>query len=603
MRRSKVWLGAVAMLALAGCGDDTTPSGSGGSAGSGGGATGTTATTTSSGASVASTGVGTGSSGAGGEGTGGDASGGGGSGGGSSTGIQITWEPCPLFSNGDPGPTVECATIAVPSHWDDLASPPIDFFVKRVPASVQPARAQVWYLQGGPGYGGDDFDPLAEIFIDVSPDVDQYIPDHRGTARSSRLGCAGEAPGSPGGTQLVDDEWDACFSELEATWGDALTGFSMTNAARDVGEVIAATRADGQQVVVFGGSYGSAWANRYLTLYPDQPTAVGMSAVAVNTQLDAIDRWFDGLGERWMDLCSADSRCRTRLGDDAWATMTETLDAFDGGSCPEVSAMGFNRRLFQQIFASFYYAWNERALIAPLVYRLGRCNAEDVAAIEHFAILISTPPPPKPNDDYFSILLSGVVTLSEFWSDPPPTLAEIDAFRDGANVALGLPEIFAAHDDAWPRYELDETAGVLAPPADHMLLFSGDLDFTPAEAREATIAHFEGPTRPFVLLPRSAHTLFANPVVGGPPCGFTLLRQLIDDPEGDIDTGCAENIQPIQLDPPADLSQIYLGVADAWGDSVVSGAQPSSGGAPTIPSRLYRELTFVREQLARSGGR
>jgi pimeloyl-ACP methyl ester carboxylesterase len=588
MRAGIVGLGFAALVVGVGCGDDgETTVGSGGADGSGA-AGATTGSSTASGSSVATT------SGAGGEGEGG-------SGGAATIDLSIEWEPCPLYSNGQEGRTVECATIQVPSKWDDPASERIDFFVKRVPALEQPARAQVWYLQGGPGYGGDAFDPLADIYDDVVTDVDQYIPDHRGTARSSRLGCYAELPESVGGPAITSIEWTTCFEELRETWGDALEGFNVTNAARDVGEVIAATRAEDQQVIVFGGSYGSIWANRYLVLYPDQPTAVGMSALAIHTQLDSMDRWFNGLGERWMAACAEDEVCGERLGPDPWATMTETLDDLDAGSCPRISN-AFDRRTLQQIWTSFYYGWGERALIAPMVYRIDRCADEDVAAFDHLFDLLTTPEPADPTAGYFSLLLSGTITLSELWSDPPPTVEEIDAYRDEANVAHGLPGVFAAQYDAWPRYTPDEHAGALAPPADHMLLFSGDFDFIPQEARQATIDHFESDTRPFLLLPRASHGLGASPIVGELSCGLQLVQSFISDPEGtaDLDASCLDRIAPIDWDPSgAPVTADYLGVDDAWdGAPVVKKADQSYGKpSPPIPWRVERELAPVRERL------
>src|SRR5262245_6498336 len=113
MRRS-IRLGWVlAAVTAAGCGDDgDTSSATGG--GAGGGSTVTSAAASSTGAGVGSTG--------GSDTGGGTGDGGGGAGGGAAIELDITWEPCPLYSDGSEGRTVECATIAVPSKWDDPSS-------------------------------------------------------------------------------------------------------------------------------------------------------------------------------------------------------------------------------------------------------------------------------------------------------------------------------------------------------------------------------------------------------------------------------------------------------------------------------------------------
>lgn len=583
MRVEIGWVGLLALVA-AGCGDDTSPVGSGG-----GGGTASTAVSASSSETDASA---SGSTGVG-----------GGGGADIDVDLEIQWEPCPIYSNGQEGRTVECATIPVPVKWDDPASQRIDLFVKRVPALEQPARAQVWYLQGGPGYAGDAFDPLADLYDDVVTDVDQYIPDHRGTGRSTRLGCYAERPESVGHEQIVASEWDNCLEEVQETWGDALEGFNVTNAARDLGQLIEATRAEGQQVIVFGGSYGTVWANRYLTLYPDQPTAVGMSGLAVNTHLDDFDHWFNELGESWMTACAEDEVCAERLGPDPWATMTEVLDDLDAGACPLVGGAGFDRRTLQQIWAQFNYGWGERTLIAPMVYRIGRCSPEDVAVFDHLFQFLTEPQPADPTAAYYSMVLSGYITVSELWSDPPPTLEEIEAFRDEANMAHGLPGRYAQAYEYWPRYEPDAHTGELATPIEHMLMFTGEFDFIPGSTREATIAHFESETRPFFLLPGGSHTLGGSPVPGELSCGLQLVQSFITDPEGTatIDASCLDRVAPIAWDPSGTaVVADYLGVVDAWdgGPTVDKKASDVHKPIPPVPWRAENALARMRENLA-----
>jgi hypothetical protein len=88
--------------------------------------------------------------------------------------------PCPLYSGKKQG-LAECATFAVPldwSHGDDGVH--IDLFVKRIAAHAK-ARGSIWLLAGGPGGAGDDLEWLAETLAFLQPDLDVYLPDHRGT--------------------------------------------------------------------------------------------------------------------------------------------------------------------------------------------------------------------------------------------------------------------------------------------------------------------------------------------------------------------------------------------------------------------------------------
>jgi pimeloyl-ACP methyl ester carboxylesterase len=515
--------------------------------------------------------------------SGGSGGGGGGAGGGD---LTIEWLPCPLDSNQPFGADAECAAIDVPAFWDEPGRGVVTFFVKRKLASVEPSRGQAWFLNGGPGYSGADFESLAQNIAEVSPDVDVYMPDHRGVGRSSRLSCASaEDEASDEGANISIAEMPACLDELGRTWGERLDGFTMTQAARDVGEVIARTRSEGQFVLVYGGSYGSAWANRYLQIYPDQPDAAILDAIAINSRLSDIDRWFDGLGKRWMDLCAADATCGSKLGSDPWATMTAALEGLEGGACPEVSAMGFDRRLLQSVWASFFYDATLRPAIAPLVYRLARCAPEDVDAFATFSLALG-PPPSDTKSTLFSLILSAHVSLSEFWEVPAPALRELEAFRDTANVAHGLATQFAAYDTPWPRHPLDEHAGKLAETGARLLLLHGEYDFIPMSAVQPVVDHFEGPRSTFVIMPGTTHSTFQSPTSSGlASCGGHLLKLMIDDPTAAPDLGCVGEVLPPSFELDPGYAPALFGSADAWEGGA---AGPPPAAPPPLEVALRR---------------
>ncbi|XXX73353.1 alpha/beta fold hydrolase [Sorangium sp. So ce134] len=597
--RASLLCGAMAILlaqGMLGCGDDTDPggtessssstSGIGGSGGQGGnGGEG------GSGGDGGNGGGGEGGSG----GDGGNGGGGGGEGGngGNGGGDAIAWTPCSLLTDGT-GEDAECAEIPVPLHWDQPEGKTITFFVKRKLAAAQPSRGQLWLLNGGPGYSGADFEPLVQFLAGVDPTLDLYMPDHRGTGRSSRLGCAdGETPESEAGSYLTDAEMAACLPSIKAALGDDIQGFTVSNAARDVGEIIARTRAPGGEVIVFGGSYGSIWGHRYLQLYPDQPTAVSLTALAVNSHLSDLEIWLNDLGQRYMALCGADAFCSDKLGADPWATMTETLDAFDEGACPEVAALGYDRPLFQVLFAQFFYQWAARPLIPALIYRLDRCAPADVAAFTHLAelLLAPLPEPLPPTQRFYSPVLRNNITLSELWADPPPSLAEVNAFLAEANVALGLMDDAAAIRESWPLYTPDAYAGQWAATSVPLLLLQGELDFIPSAIPEAVESHFTGPNQTFVMLPRAPHTLESPTGSTGGSCDLEILLQFLADPEAPLDTSCTEEILPLEFSVVPALSAAYLGTEDAWeGDP---GAERRAPHAP-LPPEHERAIARVR---------
>lgn len=523
----------LAVVAFVGCGDDSAPVGGGGGNGSGGEP---------------------GSGGSGGEPSQGGA-------GGAQAGLDIEWHDCPVNSNQMNGDGAECAAIKVPLDWSNPDGEKIDFFVKRLLAENQPSRGQLWLLNGGPGYSGADFEGLFQAGT-----IDIYLPDHRGVGRSSRLSCPdGESDLSEAGYVVVDEEMPACLDALEREWGDRLDHFTLSNAARDVGEVIRATKLPDDDIVIYGGSYGTVWANRLMVLYPGEQGAVVLDAVANDANLDRMDVWLNDLGKNWMDACGADTFCASKLGPDPWATMTTALDALDAGDCPGVSDLGIDRRTLQEWFTALFYQWQFRPLIAPMVYRLARCDASDVDAFQNLLPAFTTQEDPTVKDRFFSRMLSAHVALSELWTVPAPTAAEISAFRDTANVSHFVPTQLTTVQPGWPVYPLDAAFGLSGDTETPVLILHGQFDFIPQSVADAAAAHFTGPAQTLVTIPNAPHGTFQAPVVGGGPgCASQIFSQFIANPSDPLDTSCTEDVVPLDFEVDTTLSGAIFGTNDAY---------------------------------------
>src|SRR5688572_32273713 len=102
------------------------------------------------------------------------------------------WEPCV----DDEPPAVQCAWVEVPVDHGDPDGPTRTLAVRRIPA-LEPARGQLWYVDGGPGDSGTaDLATVAEVHP-LFPDLDLVAFDVRGVGQSGRLGCpVQEAPDS-----------------------------------------------------------------------------------------------------------------------------------------------------------------------------------------------------------------------------------------------------------------------------------------------------------------------------------------------------------------------------------------------------------------------
>lgn len=535
-RSSLVFFLSSLFAVIAACADDTSPlqgGGGGGGESAQGGAGGTSAQ--------------------------GGAGGSGGAGG--WAGLDIEWEPCSADSDENTGDDALCATIPVPLDWNDPNGDTIDFFVKKLPAAMPPARGQLWLLNGGPGYSGADFEGRF-----IAQSVDIYLPDHRGTGRSSRLACPdAETAGSSSGIAVDQSEIAACVQPLVDTWGDKLSGFTTTQAARDIGEVIRATRGPDDVLFLYGASYGSEWANRYLQLYPTDPTGVIFDGVAIGATLDKIDAWENDLGQRWMGFCGDDALCSSKLGPDPWATMTETLDDFDAGACWQVSQIGYDRHALQELWSFFFYVWDYRPLIAPMVYRLKRCDASDVHFYDHLFAATTGPAANTASERLHSRMLSVHVTLSELWASPPPSLQEILDFRETANVAHFLPTMFATVQPQWPVYPHDEYTGHYAVTDVPVLSLHGDLDFIAQSIADGVADHYAGPHQTHVTVPRSPHGTFGAPQAdGSQTCASRLFSAFLHDPTAELDTSCLSGVAPLDFSVPADLSSAFFGTADVW---------------------------------------
>lgn len=554
------------LLAASGCGDDSTAPQGGGGQGAGGGSTPTTSTSTT---------------------------GAGGAGGGS--GLAVSWTPCPLSSDDTTGDDALCSTTKVPLDWDDPAGPTIDFFVKKIPAAEQPPRGQLWLLNGGPGYSGADFEGGF-----VAQTYDLYLPDHRGTGRSSRLGCPeAEADASPGGFGITHEELADCVPGLIETYGASLAGYTTTNAARDVGEMIEATRLPDERVIVLGASYGSTWANRYLQIYPDRADGVMLDAFAVDLLMTRDDAFFNALGERWMVACAADPVCGAKLGPDPWATMTQAIDNLESGGCPAIAAQGWSRSELHVFWSFFFYTWEYRSLIAPMVYRLTRCSARDADAFQILHDVFTQPQEPTAAQRYFSAMLSTHIMLSELWEDPPPPLAELEAYEASANVAHGLAAPAQGVYDSWPRYEKDAYVGDLAVTQTPVLMMRGAYDFIPIESIQPAIDHYAAGGGTFVEIPNAPHNPYAAPTQGGgPSCAGQVLGQFLADPTQAIDASCVENVAPLPFDVATGLSAAAFGANDEWeGTPSTLDALPPSVAVDR--DRLRRRLGGLHRELGR----
>jgi pimeloyl-ACP methyl ester carboxylesterase len=444
----------------------------------------------------------------------------------------------------------------------------IPLFVKRIPAT-QPNHRAIWLVPGGPGSSGVVFERLAVRLHDADPGLDVYIPDHRGTGRSRRLGCsAEESEASPGGSEITAEEWPACFASLKVAWGDGLAAFNSTEAANDLGALIDRTRQPGESVFVLGASYGTYLVQRYLQLFPAQPTGVVLDSIAPPVAaFSQFDQWSNDGAKKLLQTCDRDPFCAQKLGGKAWERTEQALLGLDKGGCPALGPQA--RSALRGKLSGALMDPEKRLLIAPIGYRVARCAPADVLAVQHY--LAWRPPRPLAPplaQEHYSEILSSNIAYSELWEDPAPSTAELHARFDKAVVAPGFVADSAELFASWPRYARDASVGQLAKTDVPLLMLAGTLDpATPIELSRPVGAHFHGPHQTFVEflnVPHGVYEYSAVRTAGAQPCGTQVILSFLADPNAAPDTRCLADMKPIDFHGSSELAQSALGTADLW---------------------------------------
>lgn len=479
--------------------------------------------------------------------------------------MAIDWAECSFDPAADDG-RAQCATVNVPLDYAEPDGETIELRIKRLPAANGNSRGQVWILHGGPGASAvHDMHGLARTLPERHRDLDIVAVDHRGTGGAARLSCPGqESSESEYGSAIAPDEWPACIEYLKATWGDRLNHISASNSARDIGLLAGALNDEAQSIYVYGGSYGTYLANRYLQIHPDQPDAVVLEGISASGQgFDTYDSDMNDAGQALFDICADDSSCASRLGSDPWQTATDVVASFDEGHCPELNT---NAEGMRGLFGAFLFYGVVRQYVPALVYRAERCTMNDVRAIANFYNVLFGPSDEGAEPSQSHALFFHVA-LSEMWHlDGDPKLDDVVSNWSKLTAATGLVVSLAERQADWPRYPRDEFVGKLAAFGGPMLMLQGELDAaTPYRHATRVRDQFSGPNQNWAAFPTGAHDPGDfTPLAGGSHCAMNLFEEFLDAPNAPLDMSCIDDVLPINFDGDPAYNQYLLGTADTW---------------------------------------
>jgi len=520
----------------------------------------------------------------------------------------IDWSPCADQGAGPPvsGRATECASLDMPLDHDDPDGPTMAIGIRRLlasgdgghdggaigspadaPVGTAGAGRELWYLAGGPGDAvGGALGRLADLLDD--PTLDLYGIDHRGTGASGKLECPAEAAAdSPDGAEITDEEWPACITYLEETRAD-LAFLTVTQAAMDLGRAIervhsvdriasadrvasvagagsvarrvASGAANAPRVFIFGASYGSFWANRYLQLFPDQPSGVILDGIVpADWSFAEFDARLDATGRAWLARCGRDEICARHLGTAPAKTAADVLARLDDGHCPTLGIDGSTARL--SLGAVLMVDDIPNAIIPVLIHRWDRCAWHDDMALLHFyRHVIGAVGEPATH----SPVLQRHVALSELWNATDPSAEDLEAALAATVMTTDVSASFARTYPAWPRYAPDSLDNHQAPFAGPMLMLQGGLDPTMGVDRlEALRRTYSGDFQTFVVIPEAGHV-----TLNFSECARSLYGQFLAHPRRAPDVSCAGTERFVDFAVDADTSAAILGTTDLWGDSV-----------------------------------
>lgn len=482
--------------------------------------------------------------------------------------MEANWDPCSLHEGANDG-LAECATLEMPLFWDKLDdSRTIGIRAKRL-LSEKKSEGQVWLLAGGPGQSGTVSLPeFMQDIMELNPAVDLYTIDHRGTGFSGRLDCPeAEETASIKGTYVSAEETPSCVEYLVDKWEDGLGAITTSNSAIDVAAFIEASREDGKRVFVYGGSYGTYWAQRYLQIFPNQADGAILEGIVPP---DATFVWYDektnDVAHELMNLCGRDAFCSSKLGHDPWARLGALLENVDSGHC---NIFGINKDLIRTMFAYLMY-WNTTNLVIPAAtYRLERCDADDRRAILK-AYLYFLGPGSAWFLESYSILLQHHIVFSEMWDHADFDGVDLDEYfaeiyKDGYVIKNGGPTKLHLKAN-WPIYKDSLWDDRWAHTNIPVLMLQGRLDpATPIVEAVRVGKHYSGEYQYFVEFPHASHVIMGStPTVDGNDCGYDIFNAFLKNPTGPLDTSCVESTKPVDFKGTPTLAETFFGTNDLW---------------------------------------
>lgn len=427
-----------------------------------------------------------------------------------------------------------CGTLTVPENYDVENGRSIDLNIAVIPARDRPVAADpVFMLAGGPGQAAVEAFPfILPLFGDLNNNRDIVLVDQRGTGQSNPLDC-------PNLRDLpFDTPEEEAFALLEAcreTLAEEhdLTQYITDIAMRDLDNVRDALGYE--QINLFGTSYGSRAAMRYMQLYPDRVKTAVLNAITSPELVIYLQSPADG--QRALDLlfarCATDAACQEAFPNFE-TDFYRILDELDEGRDVAVAHPQTGEieqilltpdGLMQGIFGLLY---------SPDLVSLMPLLISNIAETGDYEPLVAQ-----------MIALSGSSNLYQgmFYavacSEDTPLIAleEAEAVRGNTQFPL-LADDMLTICETWPTSDAGLAFREPLNSDIPTLLLSGDADpITPPNYADQVAAGLTNKVE--ILLPGYGHDISA---IG---CVPDLITEFIEsETPTQLDTSCTTNIVP-----------------------------------------------------------
>ena len=292
---------------------------------------------------------------------------------------------------------VNCATVAVPEDHKQATlanAPTLKIHVVLIRSLARnPQPDPVYFFAGGPGQAASDIGNLVAALGELRKTRDVVLVDQRGTGKSKTLTC--ESGGAKEKADPVAEAFTTSRDAVNAEWAKCMATLKGNPALHRTDDYIGdlefvrkALKHD--QINVWGGSYGSRVALRYMKLHPQVVRTAVLDGVAPTT-LRLPD---DALASSELELRAVFAACAASTGCNA--AYPDALASFDSlvnsllanpkimtfkhpSTARLVVASVSDRTLVSQLWPLLYQPESAR-LVPTLVERAARGDFAPLAA-------------------------------------------------------------------------------------------------------------------------------------------------------------------------------------------------------------------------------